>query len=32
MSRYDATQSNESTRSAKLYRDLDLYFSVNSAT
>ena len=32
MSRYDATQSNESKRSAKIYRDLDLDFSVNSAT
>ena len=27
MSRYDATQSNESKRSAKIYRDLDLDFS-----
>ena len=32
MSRYDSTQSNESKRSAKIYRDLDLDFSVNSAT
>ena len=32
MSRYDATQSNESQRSAKIYRDLDLDFSINSAT
>ena len=32
MSRYDATQSNESTRSAKIYRDLDLDFQVNTAT
>ena len=32
MSRYDATQSNESTRSAKIYRDLDLDFAANSAT
>ena len=32
MSRYDATQSNESKRSAKIYRDLDLDFQVNSAT
>ena len=32
MSRYDATQSNESKRSAKIYRDLDLDFSINSAT
>ena len=32
MSRYDATQSNETKRSAKIYRDLDLDFQVNSAT
>ena len=32
MSRYDATQSNESKRSAKIYRDLDLDFSINTAT
>ena len=32
MSRYDATQSNESKRSAKIYRDLDLDFQFNSAT
>ena len=32
MSRYDATQSNESKRSAKIYRDLDLDFQANSAT
>ena len=32
MSRYDATQSNESKRSAKIYRDLDLDFAANSAT
>ena len=32
MSRYDATQSNESKRSTKIYRDLDLDFSINSAT
>ena len=32
MSRYDATQSNESKRSAKFYRDLDLDFQVNTAT
>ena len=32
MSRYDATQSNESKRSAKFYRDLDLDFQINSAT
>ena len=28
MSRYDATQSNESQRSAKIYRDLDLDFHI----
>ena len=32
MSYYDATQSNESKRSAKIYRDLDLDFAANSAT
>ena len=32
MSRYDATQSNESKRSAKIYQDLDLDFQINSAT
>jgi phage baseplate assembly protein W len=32
MSYYDATQSNESKRSAKIYRDLDLDFQVNTAT
>ena len=32
MSRYDATQSNESKRSSKIYRDLDLDFQINSAT
>ena len=32
MSRYDATQSNESLRSAKIYKDLDLDFQINSAT
>ena len=32
MSRYDATQSNESKRSAKIYRDLDLDFQKNTAT
>ena len=32
MSRYDATQSNESIRSAKIYRDLDLDFQKNTAT
>ena len=31
MSRYDATQSNESIRSAKIYRDLDLDFQKNTA-
>ena len=32
MSRYDATQSNESIRSAKIYKDLDLDFAFNTAT
>ena len=32
MSRYDATQSNESKRSSKIYQDLDLDFQINSAT
>ena len=32
MSRYDATQSNESKRSSKIYKDLDLDFQINSAT
>ena len=32
MSRYDATQSNESNRSAKIYKDLDLDFAFNTAT
>ena len=32
MSRYDATQSNESKRSAKIFTDLNLDFQQNSAT
>ena len=32
MSRYDATQTNESLRSAKIYKDLDLDFQKNTAT
>jgi phage baseplate assembly protein W len=32
MSRYDATQTNESLRSARVYKDLDLDFQINSAT
>ena len=32
MSRYDATQSNESTRSSKIFKDLNLDFQQNSAT
>ena len=32
MSRYDATQSNESKRSAKIFKDLNLDFQQNSAT
>ena len=32
MSRYDATQTNESTRSAKVFKDLNLSFQQNSAT
>ena len=32
MSRYDATTTNESKRSAKIYRDLDLDFQANVAT
>ena len=32
MSRYDATQSNESTTSAKIYKDLNLDFQQNTAT
>jgi phage baseplate assembly protein W len=32
MSRYDATQSNESKRSEKVYKDLNLDFQQNSAT
>ena len=32
MSRYEATQTNESLRSARIYKDLDLDFQINSAT
>ena len=32
MSRYDATQTNESTRSAKIFKDLNLDFQQNTAT
>ena len=32
MSRYDATQINESLRSARIYKDLDLDFQKNTAT
>ena len=32
MSRYDATQTNESTRSSKIYKDLNLDFQQNAAT
>ena len=32
MSRYDATQTNESTRSARVFKDLNLSFQQNSAT
>ena len=32
MSRYDATQTNESTRSSKIYKDLNLTFEQNTAT
>ena len=32
MSRYDATQTNESTRSAKIFKDLNLAFEQNTAT
>ena len=32
MSRYDATQTNESTRSSKVYKDLNLAFEQNTAT
>ena len=32
MSRYDATQTNNSLRSARIYNDLDLDFQINSAT
>ena len=32
MSRYDATQSNESTRSSRIYKDLNLNFEKNTLT
>ena len=32
MSRYDATQTNESTRSSRVFKDLNLDFQQNSAT
>ena len=32
MSRYDATQTNESTRSTKIFKDLNLDFQQNAAT
>ena len=32
MSRYDATQTNESTRSSRIFKDLNLDFQQNSAT
>ena len=32
MSRYDATQTNESTRSSKIFKDLNLGFEQNTAT
>ena len=32
MSRYDATQTNESQRSSRIYQDLNLDFQINSAT
>ena len=32
MSRYDATQTNESSRSARIYKDLNLDFQKNTAT
>ena len=32
MGRYDATQTNESLRSARIYKDLDLDFQKNTAT
>tara|TARA_B110000285_G_scaffold227690_1_gene289409 strand:+ start:92 stop:517 length:426 start_codon:yes stop_codon:yes gene_type:complete len=32
MSRYDATQSNESKRSSRIYKDLNLNFQQNTAT
>ena len=32
MSRYDATQTNESTRSSRIFKDLNLDFQQNAAT
>ena len=32
MSRYDATQSNESARSSRIYKDLNLNFEKNTVT
>ena len=32
MSRYDATQTNESTRSSRVFKDLNLDFQQNTAT
>ena len=32
MSRYDATQTNESKRSSRIYKDLNLGFQKNTAT
>ena len=32
MSKYDATQTNESTRSSRIYKDLNLSFQMNTAT
>ena len=32
MSRYDATQTNESKRSSRIYKDLNLGFQQNTAT
>ncbi len=32
MSRYDATQTNESTRSSRIFKDLNLDFQQNTAT
>ena len=32
MSRYDATQTNESKRSSRIYKDLNLDFQQNTAT